>query len=186
MARLKSTEKWYKYIVERAAKLICTIKEFANLWKGISKKDWKDKVVAVLGAERNKLRAEIDSIVAHLYGLTEEEFSHILTTFPLVTDLQKQATIDAYKLLAPQFVKAGTTEIVIPNLIQRGESIVLEFKSTLRVDIKTSKPEKFIEHSVIKTLGAFLNSEGGTLLIGVEDNKNILGLELDFNSFLKG
>ena len=184
--RIKSTEKWYKYIMERAAKLICSIEEFANLWKAVMKKDWNEKVAVVSDDERNKLRAEIDSIIAHLYGLSEEEFSHILTTFPLVTDLQKQATIDAYKLLAPQFAKAGSTEIAIPNLIQKGESPVLEFKSTLRVNIKTSKPENFIEHSVIKTLAAFLNSEGGTLLIGVEDNKSILGLELDFNSFLKG
>ena len=183
--RIKSTEKWYKYIVERVAKLICTIEEFANLWKGVTKKDWNDKVAAVSEDERNKLRAEIDSIVAHLYGLSEEEFSHILTTFPLATDIQKQATIEAFKLLAPQFVKAGTTEIAITDLIQKGESPVVEFKSTLRVDIKTSKPEKFIEHSVIKTLAAFLNSAGGTLLIGVADNKSISGLELDFNSFSK-
>lgn len=184
--RLKSTEKWYQYIVERAAKLICSIEEFANLWKAIMKKDWNEKVAVVSEDERNKLRAEIDSIVAHLYGLSEEEFSHILTTFPLVTDVQKQGTIEAYKLLAPQFVKAAPIGLAITDLIQKGENPVLEFKSTLRVDIKTTKPEKFIEHSVIKTLAAFLNSAGGTLLIGVEDNKHILGLELDFNSFSKG
>lgn len=71
------------------------------------------------------------------------------------------------------------------KIIDKGESPELEFKSTLRVDLKTSKPEKFIEHSVLKTLVAFLNSYGGTLLIGVEDNRNILGLNKDFNSFSK-
>ncbi|HTI12650.1 MAG TPA: RNA-binding domain-containing protein [Puia sp.] len=71
-------------------------------------------------------------------------------------------------------------------LIRKGESSTLEFKSTLRVDLKTQKPEKFIQHSVLKTLAAFLNSHGGTLVIGVEDNKNILGLTADFNSFSKG
>ena len=70
-------------------------------------------------------------------------------------------------------------------LIRKGESSTLEFKSTLRVDLKTQKAEKFIQHSVLKTLAAFLNSQGGTLLIGVEDNRNILGLTADFNSFSK-
>lgn len=73
----------------------------------------------------------------------------------------------------------------IRNLIQKGEGQRVEFKSTLRVDIKTNKAEKYIEHSILKTLAAFLNSEGGILLIGIEDDKNIIGLELDFNSFNK-
>jgi predicted HTH transcriptional regulator len=42
-----------------------------------------------------------------------------------------------------------------------------------------------MEHSVVKTLAAFLNSEGGTLLIGVDDERNVLGLETDFASFSK-
>lgn len=74
----------------------------------------------------------------------------------------------------------------IIDLIQKGESSTLEFKSTLRLDVKTGRQEKFIEHSVLKTLAAFLNSDGGTLLIGIDDNKNILGLDKDFNSFSKG
>ena len=69
------------------------------------------------------------------------------------------------------------------KIIAKGEGPKLEFKSTLRVDIKTNKAERFIEYSVLKTLAAFLNSQGGTLLIGVEDSKNILGLSNDFNSF---
>ena len=184
--RLKPLDKWYKPITERAAKLICTTDQFAALWEEIMKIKWSQKVAATNDEDRNKLRAELDGIIAHLYGLTEEEFTYILSTFPIVAALQKQAALDAYKLLAPQFKKANATEITVTDLIQKGESPALEFKSTLRVDIKTGKAEKFIEHSVIKTLAAFLNSEGGTLLIGVEDNKNILGLELDFNSFSKG
>jgi hypothetical protein len=69
------------------------------------------------------------------------------------------------------------------ELISGGESATLEFKSTLRVDLKTNKPEKFIQHSVLKTIAAFLNSQGGVLIIGVDDLKNILGLDADFDSF---
>ena len=35
-------------------------------------------------AARQQLRDELDAIVAHLYGLTRDDFAHILTTFPLV------------------------------------------------------------------------------------------------------
>lgn len=183
--RLKETDKWYRPIVERAAKLICTTDDYSDLWKEVMKTDWNEKLAATNEADRNKLRAELDGIIANIYGLTQAEFSYILTTFPVVPELQKKAAFDAYKALTPQFSTTSTTTIAATDLIQKGESPTLEFKSTLRVDIKTGKPEKFIEHSVIKTLAAFLNSEGGTLLIGVEDNKNILGLELDFNSFSK-
>ena len=47
--------------------------------------------------ERAKLRAELDGIIANLYGLTEDEFAYILTTFPIVSDTVKQAALAAYR-----------------------------------------------------------------------------------------
>ncbi|MEZ4514907.1 MAG: N-6 DNA methylase [Chloroflexota bacterium] len=35
-------------------------------------------------AQRQQLRDELDAIIAHLYGLSRDDFAHILTTFPLV------------------------------------------------------------------------------------------------------
>lgn len=69
------------------------------------------------------------------------------------------------------------------ELISKGESHNTEFKSTLRVCLKSKKPENYIEHGCIKTVAAFMNTKSGTLLIGVSDNKEILGLENDFQSF---
>jgi hypothetical protein len=40
-----------------------------------------------------KLRAELDAIIAHLYGLTPEEFAHILSTFPIVPQEVKAAAL---------------------------------------------------------------------------------------------
>ena len=34
-------------------------------------------------------------------------------------------------------------------------------------------------HAVLKTVGAFLNTEGGDLLIGVADDGSIVGIERD-------
>ncbi len=55
----------------------------------------------------------------------------------------------------------------------------MEFKSSLRVNLHTMKPDVKIEHAVLKTLAAFLNTHGGTLVIGVDDKGTPLGLEND-------
>ncbi len=64
-------------------------------------------------------------------------------------------------------------------LIPEGEGDSLEFKSTLRWDIRAGKTNPAIERSCLKTISAFLNSKGGTLLIGVRDDGTIEGIESD-------
>jgi type I restriction enzyme, R subunit len=66
------------------------------------------------------------------------------------------------------------------ELIKRGESKTLEFKSTLRWNLKENRQDdKFITHAVLKTVAAFLNTDGGDLLIGVADDGAIVGIEAD-------
>ncbi|MEO1258054.1 MAG: RNA-binding domain-containing protein [Bacteroidota bacterium] len=65
------------------------------------------------------------------------------------------------------------------KLIQEGETEHVEFKSSLRWNTYTNKKDQAIEHACLKTLAAFMNSEGGTLLIGVKDDGEILGLKND-------
>lgn len=67
----------------------------------------------------------------------------------------------------------------LAELIALGESLSLEFKSTLQWDIVEGRVNKGLCHSVLKTIAAFLNTEGGVLVIGVEDNGNVCGLERD-------
>lgn len=95
--RLTAKDKWFKQIIERAAKLICTTDEFAELWEEVMKTKWSEKVTATSEFERNKLRAELDGIIAHIYELTEEEFTYILGTFPIVAQPQKVAAHNAYR-----------------------------------------------------------------------------------------
>jgi ActR/RegA family two-component response regulator len=68
----------------------------------------------------------------------------------------------------------------ILSLIRQGESSTLEFKSTARWDIRQGKPNNEMEKSILKTVAAFMNSDGGTLLIGVDDAGGVLGLASDF------
>lgn len=71
---------------------------------------------------------------------------------------------------------AGTT---IEDLIAQGEDEQVEYKSSLRWDYKEGKATKIPPKAVAKTLAAFLNSAGGTLLIGLKDDGEVLGVEQD-------
>ena len=65
------------------------------------------------------------------------------------------------------------------DIIKLGENATVEFKSTLRWNLQSNRFDKEVEHGVLKTIVAFLNTEGGTLFIGVRDDGAILGLEID-------
>ncbi|MGL1891237.1 MAG: ATP-binding protein [Spirochaetaceae bacterium] len=75
-----------------------------------------------------------------------------------------------------------TKDELLQKLINQGESSNLEFKSSLRWDIKEDKVNKKLEIVILKSIAAFANAYGGTLLIGVEDNGKILGLNNDYNT----
>ncbi|MCH7735123.1 MAG: putative DNA binding domain-containing protein, partial [Chloroflexi bacterium] len=61
---------------------------------------------------------------------------------------------------APTFARS------IDELIENDEDDAVEFKSTARWDLREHKPNKVMEDVVVKTVAAFLNTDGGTLLIG--------------------
>lgn len=88
----------------------------------------------------------------------------------------------------------------IGALIAAGESDKVEFKSSLHHPYGPVPPElrdlqpgqlkkvikKALAKSVTKTIAAFLNTDGGTLLIGVEDSGTVLGIEPDFEHLKEG
>jgi len=75
-----------------------------------------------------------------------------------------------------------SAEVDLSDLILSGEHRFLEFKSSARWNLRESKTDKKIEEIILKSISAFSNAEGGKLLIGVDDNGEILGLENDFNT----
>lgn len=93
--RLSAKDKAFAPIVERAAKLICTTPEFDELAKEVRLGSHKQGAAAP--KERAKLRAELDGMIAHIYGLTESEFAHILSTFPLVAEEVKSAAMGEFR-----------------------------------------------------------------------------------------
>lgn len=88
----------YGSLAERAARLVGTTAEFDDLLKEIFGPRATHRTHGERTPEgRAKLRAEIDAQVAHLYALTEPEFTHILSTFPLVPEPVKSAALEVFR-----------------------------------------------------------------------------------------
>lgn len=123
----------------------------------------------------------IDQLVYALHGLDDDDIQEIELWWA-----RRYPKLARYADIRPQpdFRKRQELERVVRETITQGENKWVEFKSSLRWDIKQSQPAPHIEHSAMKTVAAFLNSQGGTLLIGVDDNDKVLGLETtDYKSF---
>lgn len=81
-----------------------------------------------------------------------------------------------------EVVMSTNTKANIQGLLNKYEHESLEFKSTFRWDTRQNMVNRALEKSVMKTIAGFLNSQGGHLVMGVDDNKTIVGLASDYNS----
>ena len=88
-------------------------------------------------------------------------------------------------LIVLVFAKSLNEETDVNEMLKTGEHEKLEFKTSLRWDMKQNQVNKELEKMAMKTVTAFLNSEGGHLLIGVDDKGKPIGLENDFASLTK-
>ena len=73
----------------------------------------------------------------------------------------------------------------IKGIVREGESKTREFKETFSLDVRKGSKEKYIETACLKTIVGFLNSDGGTLLVGVADNGAIPGVDIEIKKFHK-
>lgn len=143
-------------------------------------------------------RAKSDTDAAEYLASVEARFPGALELQCIPTD-PNLWELDRYEeflearrqLLAEQlnaFLEGITTtgQVVVPVTLEQeiaeGETAELEFKATLRWDISEQLVNKRLEAAVLKTVAAFANSQGGSLLIGVGDDGEIVGLEYDYAS----
>lgn len=68
----------------------------------------------------------------------------------------------------------------ILSMIAKGEGQQLELKESLEADAKTGQKHPTLVHEALRTVCAFANADGGTLLIGVSDDGEVKGLEKDY------
>lgn len=73
-----------------------------------------------------------------------------------------------------------TKKDLIKKMLTQGENKKIEFKKSLRWDYEKNEFNKELEKSVLKTIAGFLNAEGGNIIIGVTDKKEIVGLGKDY------
>lgn len=85
----------------------------------------------------------------------------------------------------PAGAESKDEEEDITGMLGQGEHGLQEFKTSFRWDVNGGRVNKDLEKSVVKTIAAFLNSEGGRLLIGAGDGGEVLGLDGDYRSLRK-
>lgn len=96
-------------------------------------------------------------------------------------DLIAQVIAEGYATLIAEEIEdySAAPEFDLSQVIIAGESEELEFKSTLRTNLHTGSRDPRMEFSVLKTLSGFLNTNGGTLVVGVSDDGSPVGIQVD-------
>lgn len=128
---------------------------------------------------------KIFSMILKIHSLSEDYYVDVLSnTFVAVEQLSRGLF---NRLSIKKDIDNGDDifQKSVKEFIMEGESEFIEFKSSLRWDIRKNQVNKELESKIMKTISGFMNSNGGVLLIGVDDDGNILGLENDFLSFNK-
>jgi hypothetical protein len=96
-------------------------------------------------------------------------------------ELIAQVIAEGYAtLIASEIEKdAGASEFDLYQIVMNGESEAVELKSTLRTNLHTGAKDPRMELAILKTLAGFLNTGGGTLIVGVSDDGSPIGIETD-------
>ncbi|MFW0788792.1 helix-turn-helix domain-containing protein [Gordonia sp. CPCC 205333] len=127
-------------------------------------------VLSIFGSSLGLLLASVIRPVAHL----RDPLSILLCLALSV------ATIATYSAVVAHFQKPQRETLA--DLIAAGESDRIEFKSTARVNLRSGDKDPRMEQVIVKTVAGFLNADGGTLLIGVDDGGAPLGLDADYQT----
>jgi len=130
-------------------------------------------VIAIPPLEEQKLIIETHEKLIRLEREVEL-LSNELSLNPKKAGLLQEKIDDTLQELS---TFTGSDKVM--SFIRQGESITREFKSTLRFNVRSKKYDNEMTFSVLKTINGMINTKGGILLIGVEDNGNIYGIKDD-------
>jgi len=117
-------------------------------------------------------------------------------TLTAATVLYREQVINkdlAFAILKKYIEKAVSADVTIPinieedasnklsmnpyiKIISLGESETIEFKESWRYDIHQKILNNDLRVEVLKTIAAFMNSDGGRLFIGIKDNGELTDL----------
>lgn len=143
-------------------------------WSQSNKVDIKGVNAAVLSVNESALY--YTSFMDHVFEISIIIILLVLTIILFFRGRKK------IHLSLDEFIKTQNTDKHARELVKLGENDHLEFKSSFRWDYQLSVVNKELEGVIAKSIAAFSNARGGTLLIGVDDDGNVLGLEKDINT----
>lgn len=134
------------------------------------------------GVANNEVLRVVVSKMFH--GVEEDEFCVESARFRLALELIAGAEKPSPLPDLSRVIEQGASMKIVSRTsntpMQGSENGKLEFKSTLEWDVRNGRKSPELLFGNLKTICAFLNSEGGTLLIGVDDSGNPIGIEADF------
>lgn len=134
---------------------------------------------------------EIDALIYELYSLTANDIREVeiwyCRRYQRLAEAQgftaevKAKYADYFKHCELLLSKPPSywASHPIRTLIAGDESHTLDFKASLNANLHDGTQNDKAIHSTLKTIAAFLNSDGGTVLIGVKNSGEIIGIAAD-------
>jgi type I restriction enzyme R subunit len=140
-----------------------------------------DHIVSAYGDDGSSVYAEADLAGSTVGGGVAVLAAPDLDT--LTASVVERIRVDAEfaSKVAEQLGVVGVAAFrTVAEIIDNDEDFGVEFKSTARWDLRAGGPNKAMEDAVVKTVAGFLNTDGGTLLIGVGPDREVVGLGHDY------
>ncbi|MCF6269037.1 MAG: ATP-binding protein [Melioribacteraceae bacterium] len=157
-----------------------------------------DSVSFALNINEDKWWAQVDPINMYFSKLqlgviiTEADliFAYLFNTYLLVGFLLASIILITFIFIwKKKKAKAISTSRLsyeeLHQFLDEGETERFELKSSLRWDYREERVNKKMEEIIVKSISAFNNAEGGYLVIGIDDDNNVLGLQNDYSTLKK-
>ena len=177
----KLLENWEK-APSKAEHSYLFIQNGQKYWMHISLIPHSLGIRAVAYTSTEKELQSMEHFKANIYGYISLFFGFLI--FLEVVSLRKKKTHTTGNS-TPSSTAKPLSKSDIMVILQKGETEQTEFKSSLRWDYHELKVNTVLETVILKSIAAFANGKGGLLVIGVNDDGDVLGLKPDFNTLKK-
>jgi ATP-dependent Lon protease len=140
---------------------------------------------------RRRIKEQLKKLAPHEYGKTAFSYIERDTNIEFWVEVPEQPdnaiaeTISSEELDTPSPEKpqehaVASRRLSAKELMAAGESSTVEFKSSARWNQHKGDKDQAIEREIVKAVSGFMNAHGGTLLIGVNDGHEAVGLDNDY------
>jgi len=144
---------------------------------------------------RFDLRCDLDALYFHLYEISREDVDYIMETFPIVRRKDeaaygsyrtKETVLEKYDELVSKLVPV--VQPPLPAMVEvsdwmalvaSGESGRVGFAQSLSWDSRLMQRNPALEHALAGIVASFMNTGGGVVYLGVDDDGTIVGLDGD-------